>query len=301
MRPQPDQIGHAVTVHKYMQRGKWLARRRRGITATDVATILGMSTYATPVDVWLSKRDGDQKTANYAMSRGNALEPLLIDEWHRRNPDARPLVTPALVAHPDTRWAMASLDHAAADVDGRQTVVEAKTAGWRNRDDWWDETRLIPDAYAVQVLWQLYVTGLDQADVIADVAGDVRTVTIGRDRGWEHVVVPLLTNWHKRHIVAGEPPDPDPVRDYPALNRIWVPDPGISVEADGQMLADIDAWRAASASAKTSKTIADEMRGRIRIAMQEATAVTYGGERIASVSKSGALTIKQQHREEVTQ
>lgn len=33
-------------------------------------------------------------------------------------------------------------------------------------------------------------------------------------------------------------------------------------------------------------------------AMREATAVMHGGERIVSVSKSGALTVKQQHREE---
>lgn len=292
MRAQPDQIGHAVTVHKYMQRGKWLARRRRGITATDVATILGMSDWSTPVDVWLSKRDGDQKTANYAMQRGNALEPLLIDEWHRRNPDARPLVTPALVAHPDTRWAMASLDHAAR-IGDEQVICEVKTAGWRQREDWWDDERLIPDAYAVQVLWQLYVTGLDRAEVIADVAGDVRTLTIERDLDWEAAVVPMLTDWHKRHIVAGEPPDPDPVRDYAALKRLWVPDPGVSVEADGQMLTDIAAWQEASASAKRYKAFADELRGRIRIAIKEATAVTCGGERIASVSKSGALTVKQ--------
>jgi len=32
--------------------------------------------------------------------------------------------------------------------------------------------------------------------------------------------------------------------------------------------------------------------------MKEATAVTCGGERIASVSKSGALTVKQPTREE---
>ena len=297
MRTPPDQIGHAVTVHKYMVRSKWLARRRRGITATDVAAILGMSKCATPLDVYLTKRDGDQKEATYAMQRGNALEPLLIDEWHARNPDAERLVTPALVAHPENRWAMASLDHVAR-IDGTQTPLEIKTAGWRQRDDWWDETRLIPDVYAVQTLWQLYVTGLDRAEVVADVAGDVRILTIERDRGWESVVVPMMADWWKRHVVGGEEPDIDPVRDYPSLNRVWAPALGVSIEADGRMLADIDAYRQASSTAKHHKAIADEMRGRIRIAMQEATAVMHGGERVVSVSKSGALTVKQQHREE---
>lgn len=114
-----------------MVRSKWLARRRRGITATDVAAILGMSKYATPLDVYLTKRDGDQKEANYAMQRGNALEPLLIDEWHARNPDAERLVTPALVAHPENRWAMASLDHVAR-IDGTQTPWKSRLPGGGN-------------------------------------------------------------------------------------------------------------------------------------------------------------------------
>ena len=37
---------------------------------------------------------------------------------------------------------------------------------------------------------------------------------------------------------------------------------------------------------------------RARWGNQQATAVTYGGERVVSLSKSGALTVKQQHREE---
>ena len=41
--------------------------------------------------------------------------------------------------------------------------LEIKTAGWRQRDDWWDETRLIPTFTPCKVLWRLYVTGLDRA------------------------------------------------------------------------------------------------------------------------------------------
>ena len=301
MRTPPDQIGHAVTVHKYMVRSKWLARRRRGITATDVAAILGMSKYATPLDVFLIKRDGDQIEANYAMQRGNALEPLLIDEWHARNPDAERLVTPALVAHPENRWAMASLDHVAR-IDGTQTPLEIKTAGWRQRDDWWDETRLIPDVYAVQTLWQLYVTGLDRAEVVADVAGDVRILTIERDRGWESVVVPMMADWWKRHVVGGEEPDIDPVRDYPSLRRLWVPDPGVTIDADPLLMSDIRAYRHAAAEMKERKQIVDELKGRIRIAMREASAITDPdtGRRLVSVSKNGALRVAE-HREETTQ
>ena len=293
-----DQIGHAVPLMSRKNRRVWLAKRRRVLGATDAVAVLGYSKWATPVDVWLSKtgRHTDDRDS-YAMARGRVLEPLLITEWLTRNPHARLLDHPPLLAHPDLPMIAASLD-AAAELDGEQAVIEAKTAGHRAAPDWWGDA-MIPDAYAVQVLVQLAVCGVETAHVVADVAGDFTQVEIRRDRDFEAWALPALADWWQRHVVADAPPDPDPVRDYPRLNRVWAGEPGLTVEADGRMLADIDAYRQASSTAKHHKAIADELRGRIRIAMREATAVMHGGERIVSVSKSGALTVKQQHREEV--
>ena len=46
----------------------------------------------------------------------------------------------------------------------------------------------------------------------------------------------MMADWWKRHVVGGEEPDIDPVRDYPSLNRVWAPALGVSIEADGRML-----------------------------------------------------------------
>lgn len=298
-----DQIGHAVPLMRRRDKRVWLAKRRHVLGATDAVAVLGFSRFATPVDVWLAKTGrytDDTIGDKYVVKRGNVLEPLLIAEWVAQNPGAVLLAHPPLLAHPQHLMIAASLD-GAAQLDGEQVVIEAKTAGWRSREDWWDDTRMIPDAYAAQVLLQLAVTGLDVAHVVADIAGDYRTMIIERDRDFEAWALPALADWWQRHVVADVPPDPDPVRDYPSLSRVWVPEPGLSIEADGRMLADIDAYRQAASTAKHHKAIADEMRGRIRIAMREATAVMHGGERVVSVSKSGALTVKQHHREETTQ
>ena len=295
-----DQIGHSVALMHRRNKRVWLAKRRHVLGATDAVAVLGFSKFATPVDVWLAKTGrytDDTIGDKYAVKRGNALEPLLIAEWVAQNPGAVLLDHPPLLAHPDLPMIAASLD-AAAELDGEQAVIEAKTAGHRAAPDWWGDA-MIPDAYAVQGLVQLAVCGVETAHVVADVAGDFTQVEIRRDRDFEAWALPALADWWQRHVVADVPPDPDPVRDYPSLSRVWVPEPGLTIEADGRMLADIDAYRQASSTAKHHKAIADELRGRIRIAMREATAVMHGGERIVSVSKSGALTVKQQHREEV--
>jgi len=297
-----DQIGFAVPLMRRRDKRVWLAKRRHVLGATDAVAVLGFSKWATPLDVWLAKtgRYADDTIGDkYVVQRGNLLESLIVTEWSRRN-DAALIDFPPLLGHPDHPWLAASLD-AVGTIDGYQTPCEAKAVTWRAREDWWDESMLVPDQYAAQVLVQLAVTGLDVAHICADVAGEFRQVQIERDRDFEAWALPALADWWQAHVVADVPPDPDPVRDYPSLKRLWVPEPGLSIEADGRMLADIDAYRQASSTAKHHKAIADEMRGRIRIAMQEATAVMHGGERIVSVSKSGALTVKQQHREEQTQ
>ena len=294
-----DQIGHAVALMHRRNRRVWLAKRRKVLGATDAVAVLGYSKWATPLDVWLAKTGrytDDTIGDKYVVQRGNLLESLIVAEWSRRN-DAALIDFPPLLGHPDHPWLAASLD-AVGTIDGYQTPCEAKAVTWRAREDWWDESVLVPDQYAAQVLVQLAVTGLDVAHICADVAGEFRQVQIERDRDFEAWALPALADWWQRHVVADMPPDPDPVRDYPSLSRVWVPEPGVSIEADGRMLADIDAYRQASSTARHHKAIADEMRGRIRIAMQEATAVMHDGERVVSVSKSGALTVKPQHREE---
>lgn len=292
-------IGHGVPLMRRRNRRTWLAKRRRLLGATDAVAVLGYSKFRTPLDVWGEKTgrcQSEDLTGKYIVERGNVLEALIITEWSRRN-DARLLEHPPLIGHPQLPFLAASLD-AVGEIDGEQVVAEAKAVTWRAREDWWDETLLAPDMYVVQTLMQLAVTGLERAHLIADVAGEFRQVEIQRDIEFEAWALPALEDWWQRHVVADVPPDPDPVRDYPSLSRVWAPAPGVSIEADGRMLADIDAYRTAAATSKHHKAIADEMRGRIRIAMREATAVTHGGERIVSVSKSGALTVKQQHREE---
>ena len=296
-----DQIGHSVALMHRRNKRVWLAKRRHVLGATDAVAVLGFSKFATPVDVWLAKTGrytDDTIGDKYAVKRGNALEPLLIAEWVAQNPGAVLLDHPPLLAHPDLPMIAASLD-GAAQLDGAQVVLEAKTAGWRAREDWWDDTRMIPDAYAAQVLLQLAVTGLDTAHVVADVAGDFRTLIVERDRDFEAWALPALEDWWQRHVVADVPPDPDPVRDYPSLNRVWVPAPGLEIEADEYMLRAIGIHRSATVKKKAVQGVLDSARGRIRVAMKEATAVMHGGERVVSVSKSGALTVKQQHREEV--
>jgi predicted phage-related endonuclease len=71
----------------YLRR-QWLARRRKGLTATDIPVLFGLSPWRTPLDVWLSKvRPQEEEEQAYRYDKGHALEPVLAAEYARRTGD----------------------------------------------------------------------------------------------------------------------------------------------------------------------------------------------------------------------
>ena len=285
-------IGHAVTLQHRRHRPHWLAKRRRGITATDVPAILGLSPWATPVDVWLHKTGRAKPTeVTYPMERGNALEALVLRHYAEQT-KAELLPVPVLAGHPDDPLAMASLDGAAIR-DGQTRIVEIKTTGWRGREDWWGDEKGLPDHYVAQIAWQQYVCGIDVADAAADVAGEFVIVEdIERSREFEAYAVPLLHDWWQRYVVTDVAPPADAQRDWQALSLLWKPRPGVTVIADDQTVWDVAEYQRARDAEKKAKADKQEAGLKLREFMAGADLLTDAdGNRLASISKTGSLTV----------
>lgn len=271
----------------------WLRARRRGLTATDVPSLMGANPYATPLSVWMDKTghtDPEDLSGNYAVARGNHMEPMLLAWWESASPGRSLLHTPALIAHPEHTWLMCSLDGLGTDSDGT-LVIETKTAGWRAREPWWDDTTLIPDGYALQVLTQLAVTGLPRAHVVADVAGEFTERVIERDTDWEAVVLPALHTWWVTHVQGQTAPPADPVADWPLLNRLWVTEPGTERDATPDEIRLLTQWRDAKTEAGYWGDVTKSLRGEIRVALEHHQRLTLpdDGRPLASLDAGGAL------------
>lgn len=283
----------ATIVLKKASRVNWLKHRRQGLGGTDIATIFGLNPWATPLDVWLSKTGrGEDRDPGYAARRGLHLESFLLSEYRRAHPGVILDKPPALLAHPDHPWLRASLDHLAHHPDETR-IVECKTAGWRQRGDWWDSAILIPDSYAIQVLTYLAVTGLEQADIVADIAGDFTELTILRDREWEAQALPILEQWWTDHVIADNPPPVDYWRDdIPALNRTWVTEPGSTAEAPEATQERVKEAVALSASINELEALKGVLRVQIREDMgTHQTLTDPAGTPIARLNSRGVLTL----------
>jgi putative phage-type endonuclease len=283
----------ATVILRRGNRASWLRLRSKGLGGTDASAVLGVSPYATQFDTWLMKTGRAPRIeATYPMRRGSFMESFLLAEYGRQT-GAIMEKPPALLGHPDYPMIRASLDGLAHHRD-RTVIVDAKAVSWRAREPWWDESLLAPDHVVVQMLIYLAVTGLDEAVLVADVAGDYTPVTVMRDPAWEAAALPLLADWWTTFVVGDTPPPADWERDtIPMLNRAWVVAEGEAAEASDLVAGAVHAYQSLRpAHAERGRTL-DRLKVQVREGMRNAQHLNIAGERVASLDKRGALRIKE--------
>lgn len=208
-------------------RRPWLAARRQGLGASEVAAVLGLSDYATPLDVWLDKTstaDPADEPPSEAALWGNRLERAIADEFrvrHSRRLGVKVLPTPGLLAHEHHPWMLATVDRVLVHRrDGSfRCPLEIKTAGTYAAKEWGDEP---PLKYRVQVQVQLAVTGADHGLIVPLFAGQKMPAPWRVDRDDEAIaaIVEHAGAWWRQHVVGGVMPDPT-ARDVSTLAAVW--------------------------------------------------------------------------------
>lgn len=258
-----------------LSRDEFLSARRRGIGGSDVAPILGMSPWKTPLDVWREKRGEQEPQAETdALYWGRVHEPRILEEYSRRTGRAL-LPSPGQIVSP-------SYDFAIANVDGITRcgrIVEAKTS--RYSEGWGEDgSDQVPEAYALQVQHYMLVTGLPVADIAVLIAGsDFRTYSVEADRELHEMLVDAESEFWKL-VIDGTPPEP---RTYEDAARLFTRPAEARVEADDATLA---AWRELlGVRAQLAALEAEEDRLRAQIASaigDRGDTLVYGGSVLAT-------------------
>ena len=217
---------------------KWLELRQNYVTASDVATVMGLSPWATPLQLYMQKlglMPGPDESE--AMYWGKKLEPLVVAELAERT--GRQVVHAA-----DLRADMFTSEKypwLACTIDGQQWVsgvgpfvVEAKTAGPFAMGKWDDG---IPENYVIQAQVQMLVMESSMNTVCGLMSGQRYTFDDLRpDLDMFTKIVEVTKDFHRRvelgrRQLEGEDVEIDPPQatasDRPALTVLYpVEDPG---------------------------------------------------------------------------
>lgn len=160
----------------------WLEARKKGIGGSDVASIVGVSKYQSPLETWLVKtgrEDSPDMSAKQSVEWGSRLEPVIAEKFAELHPEYSVEEPGCMFVSEERPWAFANVDRVLVGKDGEKGVLEIKTVGLRSSADW-DEW--VPNYYMTQVVHYLAVTGFSFAWVAVLIGGqEYREYEVKRD------------------------------------------------------------------------------------------------------------------------
>lgn len=139
---------------KTATRSEWLKVRKLGLGGSDMAAVLGVSKWASPIDIWLDKTSDkvDEKESE-AMYWGNVLEDVVAKEFERRT-GMKVRNNNFTLQSEEYPYLLANIDREIVGVD---SGLECKTANAFLKDAWADDN--VPDNYYIQCQHYMAVTG----------------------------------------------------------------------------------------------------------------------------------------------
>jgi putative phage-type endonuclease len=180
--------------------------RTQGLGGTDVAAIVGVSSYRTPIEVYLEKRgERPAQEQSWRMRMGQILEDAIADAYAEST--GRQLVRigvvrhktyPFLYVHPDRR------------VVGEPGLVECKATS--RASSYADGP---PPAVRVQTNWQMALTDRLWVDVaVLSATDDIAIHRVDRDQGLIDALIEAAVAFWTDHVQTGIPPEVDGTDAY---------------------------------------------------------------------------------------
>ena len=274
----------------YPDRPAWLEGRRGVIGGSDIASLLGLSSFTSPLEIYYSKIDNAPAVDNEPseiMHWGNVLEPVILSEWAKNSG----------VTYDDRLMIVRSstFPFLGGSPDAIQTNRDGEPIRWieiKNvrSDRYWKDTEIgMPERVYAQVQHGMLCSGLTEAVVIALVGGSTMIErTVDADAIYQHGIILTADRWWNDHVRTSTPPAPDGTdSSQRALNRAWVAPQG-SVEIPYTLLTEYKAALEAGAECKAEQ---DRIKQVIEQHMGEAEEATVDGVPVATWKISTRNTI----------
>lgn len=196
---------------------EWLTERRNSVGASEVAAVMGLSPWATPLDIWKSKQGIDKDFDPILAFVGHESE-AIIRKWVSDHSGLGVELVRGCMARRDDRPHLhASFD----DLTANGEPVQYKTAHQRTEHKW-DEG--IPTDIRVQVQAEMYVADAPRALVVVWIGGrEFRSFWEPRDDRFinEQMLPAVDAFWNL--VQSHAAPDPSTVAEvaevYPSQER----------------------------------------------------------------------------------
>lgn len=271
------------TIIRPKDRTEWLQLREQGIGSSEVATIVGLNPWETPYQLWRRKRGMDApQEENFAMKAGHYLEDAVSMFWHDetgqdviKSSAGDWLIVndekPYLRVSPDRTYWLKDMPHS----NTNKGILECKTTQASiDPED-------IPKHWFCQVQYQLGVAELLNASLA--------WLSSGREFGYKDIrFVPSFYAWlveevdkfWNENIVGGQEPSAISVKDV--LLKYDKHTDGKTIEVGEDLFIDYQDLKDVKKQIAALEERKETLEGRLKLAFEDAEAITYGGDTLAT-------------------
>lgn len=260
----------------------WLKLRTQDLTSTDISAWFGASTYTSPYELWHHKKAGTiqeiEETERIMM--GNVMEPVIAQLAMKKLNATGGMKVEDYYRIEDLK--LGSTPDYIIVVDGKQCLLECKNVDslqflktWIDRGEGDFESTPYVE---FQVQHQMLVTGIDTCYIGALVGGN-RLLTLKREpiqQVRDSIIEEAEKFWAS--IEAGVPPEIDWRRDAEFISKMFATfTKGKEIEATKEVERWGRAYEAAGDTEKQARQVKNEMKARIKMAIDGAYRVLGDG------------------------
>jgi putative phage-type endonuclease len=268
-----------------------LQARRRGIGASEVASVLGLTPWRTPFQVWLEKTGRLEPNELEKLSRpywGHKLEDDAAEGYEDATGLKLRRVNKTLY-HPKHAWMFCHLDR---KIVGQKKIVECKAPDAASSFQWGKSgTDQVPDIYFIQVQHQMGVTGWEEADLAVLIGGnDFRFYTIKRDESIIDYIIKKGCEF--QNYVETDMPPQFQTRDDVEL--CYKKDTGHYIDATPDILEKVVQFKEVKSAMKELEVMAKELEYSITHYLKDASGLICQGKTLITwrADKNGKRSLR---------
>jgi len=258
-----------------MSHEEWLDVRKTGIGGSDVAGLVGISRYATPLSVYMDKMGITPPVAdNDPMYWGRTLEGVVADEFVKRT--GIPVKHyPHVLRSKNHPFMLANVDRLLVH---EQAGLECKTANAAAAKDW--EDNKVPEAYMLQCYHYMIVTGMRKWYVAVLIGGNNFQI---RELSWDDELASQLVAREQEFWKMVEDKTPPAVGggDVDLMSCLYSAgdNPDLLMLGDAEMALALE-YNSASAVEKQAKAAKDEAKAKLCAVMGDHAKAVAGDMKI---------------------
>ncbi|HZV12776.1 MAG TPA: YqaJ viral recombinase family protein [Candidatus Kapabacteria bacterium] len=258
---------------------QWLEARRHGIGGSDIAAIMGVSRWKTPLGVYLEKTEGAIQPDNKYMRAGRFLEDGVA--LYYADLTGHRIVPPKerIARHPLADIFLASVDRMLITEAGTETpdaVLEIKTTQ--------REILEVEPEWFCQLQWYLGVTGLPFGVIAWLERGlELRYEEFDANKDYIGKMQDAAWKFWRDHVLAKKQPEPTTEGDIAMLYPAHVS--GKVIEADKDAVNLYKRLAEAKADKKRAEEIEEDLVEEMKLLMRDAEMLIAGDTPLCTFKK----------------